>query len=78
MKTCLEITEEIEKGKVVQNSVKEKVAIRLHLILCKKCNQYSKDSLILDRILKRPRPNSQYNYTQEEKDDLCVKVNAKI
>lgn len=69
MKDCQQITEDIEKGKVTSLTVSERVAIRLHLAVCKGCRTYRKDSQILDRLL-RNQHRINYHFTSEEKTRL--------
>lgn len=71
MKTCQEITESIEKGNFNRLSVKERLAIRFHLSMCKHCRQYSKDSKIIDRMLvKKFKSITNFTFSIKEKEEL--------
>ena len=71
MKTCQEITESIEKGNFNRLSVKERLAIRFHLSMCKHCRQYSKDSKIIDRMLvKKFKSVTNFTFSIKEKEEL--------
>lgn len=75
MKTCQEITENIEKGNIRKLTIRERISIRRHLKMCPDCDHYAKDSVILDRLLslnfKRVK---QYRFTPEEKSALIEKL----
>ena len=75
MKDCQEITSDIEKSKLAKISLGNKLAIRIHLMLCKTCRSFSKDSRIIDKLLSRKfRQQKNYKFSPEEinklKDDL--------
>ncbi len=71
MRTCQEITEDIEKGNIQKLSVKDKLVIRLHQKICPDCKQYAKDSVILDRLLRHQFKNQKkYKFTSDEKARL--------
>lgn len=53
MKGCQEITELVEKGKTTNLSAMEKISVRTHLLMCKLCRDFRKDSNILDRVLRK-------------------------
>lgn len=75
MKTCQEITEGIEKANFKRLTVKERLEIKLHLSICSHCKQYSKDSKILDRMLKKRFITSQkFTFSKEEKEALKKKI----
>lgn len=75
MKGCQEITEQIEKGKISGNSMKEKIEIRLHLLICKLCRSYVHDSAILDRALRNKfKKQKEYRFSAVEKDLMKVKL----
>lgn len=71
MKTCQEITEDIEKANFKRLTVTERLEIRLHISMCRNCRQYSKDSKILDRMLqKRFNSSQKFAFSKEEKEVL--------
>ena len=75
MKTCQDITESIEKANFKRLSIKERLAIRFHLSLCKNCRQYSIDSKIIDRMLtKKFKSVKNFTFSDKEKEDLKQKM----
>ena len=71
MKKCQEITQDIEKGHMTKLSIKERLEIRVHSILCPPCRQYFKDSATIDNMLKRRfRHPEQYQFSLEEKENM--------
>ncbi len=75
MKTCQEITLDIERGKYEKLSISEKWAIKMHLIICKPCQDYEKDSALIDRLLRKRFKNlNQYKFTSEEKKELIKQL----
>lgn len=77
MKGCQEITELIEKGNITTLSRKDKVAMRLHLMICKLCREFQKDSKILDKaIQKAMKTPTKVTFTPAEKEELIVRLKA--
>lgn len=71
MRTCREITETIEKGGVKRLSIQDRLAIRIHLRICKPCTAYSKDSKIIERLLRRSASRmDNYTFTEMEKSKM--------
>lgn len=67
MKDCQEITSDIEKSKLTKISFGNRMAIWFHLMLCKTCRSFSKDSKIIDRLLLRKfRETKNYKFSPEE------------
>ncbi len=69
MKSCKDITELVEKKKIVGLSLKEKVQVKTHLAICKLCRNFSKDSDYLDRLLKNLNP-SLSKLTKDERAEI--------
>ena len=75
MKTCRDITENIEKASVKRLSIGEKLEVRMHLRICKNCRQYSKDSKILERMIRHiTSSHYQHEFTPDEKQALIRKL----
>lgn len=75
MRTCREITETIEKGGVKRLSIKDRLAIRIHLRICKPCKAYSKDSKIIERLLRRSASRmDNYTFTEMEKSKMITQL----
>ncbi len=71
MKTCQEITLYIERGKFEKLSIKDKLAIKIHLLICKPCQNFNKDSKIIDELLKKKfKDFRKYKFTEEEKNKM--------
>ncbi len=47
--SCLKATELIEKKFHFKLSVKEKLQLRMHKMMCKACTQYEKDSAMIEK-----------------------------
>ena len=69
MKTCKDITELIEKGKLEKISRKESFQIRIHLMMCSLCRKFYKDSDRLDQLLQMIKP-SKFKLNKKEKDTI--------
>lgn len=75
MKGCQEITELIEKGNITTLSRKDRVAMRLHLMICKLCREFQKDSKILDKaIQKAMKTPTKVTFTPVEKEELILRL----
>jgi len=75
MKTCQEITLDIERGKYVKLSIKDKLAVKMHLLICKPCQNFSKDSKIIDDLLKKKFSDlSKFEFSEEEKAAMISKL----
>jgi len=72
MKSCEEITLDIERGRYEKLSVKELVTIKMHLMLCKPCANYKRDSELIEQILQKKYSNGEerYTFSVEEKEAL--------
>ncbi|MCR9172675.1 MAG: hypothetical protein NXI10_09300 [bacterium] len=72
MKDCQDITELVERSKIERISVGDRLAIRMHSTICKKCRQYFRDSDVLDKMMqsKRFKHLGEYQFTEEEKEKL--------
>ena len=71
MKYCQEITEMIERSKLERTSIMDKLSIRMHLLICKPCKVFSKDSAAMDQILhKRFKKLDQYSFSKSEKEKI--------
>lgn len=53
MITCRHATELIERQSLRAPTVGEKLKLRLHLMMCKPCKQYSIQSSLIDAVLHR-------------------------
>lgn len=73
MKGCQEITELIEKGKLTSLPTSDRMALRVHLLFCKLCREFKKDSEILDKALKRALSTTkEIAYSPAEKEALIT------
>lgn len=73
--TCRDITETFEKQSVTRLSISEKLAVRMHMRICKNCRQYSKDSKILEKMIRRlGSAQYQHEFTPAEKETLIKKL----
>ena len=75
MKTCEEITKDIERGFYQDLSLKERLAIKVHLVICKPCQNYEKDSnLIHELLLKKYKDLREYKFSLKEKEALKERI----
>ncbi|MFZ9028262.1 MAG: hypothetical protein ACO2Z9_04560 [Crocinitomicaceae bacterium] len=75
MKGCQEITELVEKGKTTNLSAMEKISVRTHLLMCRLCRDFRKDSNILDRVLRKALLNSRKaTFTSAEKKTIVDRM----
>lgn len=75
MKGCQQITEEIEKGYVTRLTTKERLGIRMHVMICPPCRQYFKDSATIDKLLARKfKQPKKYKFSLEEKESMKKKL----
>lgn len=75
MKGCQEITELVEKGKTTNLSTMEKISVRTHLLMCKLCRDFRKDSNILDRVLRKALLNPRKaTFTSAEKKAMVDRM----
>ena len=72
MRSCEEVTLDLEKSKFVPLGLKDRMIMRAHVMMCSKCRQYFKDSGALDRWLKEgfEKDGIRYTFSDEEKDRL--------
>lgn len=69
MLNCIEATMELERMKFEKTSLVRKMSIKLHLMMCNACNNYRKDSVAIDKLIKE-NGMTKYSYTQEELTEL--------
>lgn len=72
VKRCEQITLDYERSRFQPLSVKDRVQLRMHLGICKKCRHYLKDSQKIDVWLKRrfERLDETYHFSSDEKITL--------
>lgn len=51
MISCKKASELLDKKSVLKLSVREKIALKLHLIICEACKRYKKQTRFLDKML---------------------------
>ncbi len=74
MKNCQEITEDIERSSLTRVSLKDRMAIKLHITICPDCKSYYKDSRAIDKLLKRIKLRTKYSFNENEKQVLKEKL----
>lgn len=70
---CLRITEMVEKKEVTGLSFTENVRYKLHVLLCKVCKSYLRQSHLIDKALKR-----MFGPSRVEKKELDEAAKEKI
>ncbi len=74
MKGCQEITELVEKGKTTNLTAMDKISVYTHLLICKLCRDYRKDSNILERFLRKALNHRRATLTSEEKNAIVDRM----
>ena len=69
MLTCKEATLEIERMKFEKPTVFKKLAVGMHLMMCKACFNYKKDSAAIDELLKE-KVRKEDEFTDDEMNSL--------
>jgi len=72
MKNCKEMALRIEKDEFNDLSLSDKVRLKFHLMMCKGCAKYAKDSKILHKFLcsLKRKVDEPIKISQEEKSRL--------
>jgi hypothetical protein len=76
MYSCNKATELIEKKKLVQLSLFEKMKLNIHVKMCKSCNAYSKESVIFDSIF--DNLNSNFSLEKKQNEELKIRIINKL
>lgn len=76
VKRCEQYTLDVERSKFQALSVKERIALKVHVGICPKCRRFVKDSQQLDLWLKRrfQQAEREFHFTPEEKEHLKSKL----
>lgn len=76
MKRCQQITECLEKSKIERLTLRERLSIKIHLTICKKCKRYFHDSEQLDKWLNKylKRNTSNVHLSSSEKEAIKLKM----
>ncbi len=78
MKNCREITELIERGSEERLPLRQRIEVKVHLMMCKLCRNFAKDTAFLDRLLKKIDNFQQTQLTPSEKKQIKREVNHRI
>lgn len=71
MRNCQEKTQEVERSNFEKLSLKKRLLLKAHCLLCPPCRSYFKDSKSIDKILTmRYSDFVNYEYSVEEKNEL--------
>ena len=77
MKTCEEITKDIDQDAFSSLSFKERLAIKVHLLICKPCLEYKEDGDAINVLLARKfKDKTTYSFTDAEKESLRKLIGA--
>jgi len=75
MKTCEEVTLLIENENYKLLSRQDRMATRIHLMMCKACKEFKKDSKVIHKLLQvKFKDLSSYEFSLEEKFALQKKL----
>lgn len=73
--SCQKASYIIEKREVSKISLREKISLKFHLMICALCRRYESDSKILGRILKSlHKKESSTHLSSEDKEALKRKL----
>lgn len=75
MKRCEEITRLNEQSKEEKLSFWDNVSVKLHLMICKFCKKFAKDSKYMDGLISESLKNQKsHSLSDEEKAQLLKKL----
>ena len=78
MKTCEEVTLLIESENYKILSRQERMATKVHMLICKACKYYKKDSKEIHKLLQiKFKDLSSYEFSMYEKTALKKKLESK-
>ncbi len=73
--SCLKATELIEKKFYFRLSVREKLQLKMHKMMCEACTNYEKQSNVLDKALgKSAKPHEISPDLEKFKKDILAKI----
>lgn len=68
MKNCQETTIFVERSGIESITIMDRFGMRFHLLLCRRCRQYMRDSKTLDRLFTDSfNSNEEFSFSDEEK-----------
>lgn len=70
--SCRQVTELVEKKQLVGLSGIENMRLRLHVIMCRACKSYERQSLLIEKVLK-----GMLNTSRSEKDTPQLPLGTK-
>lgn len=73
--SCLKATELIEKKFRFKLTLKEKLQLKMHKMMCEACTKYEKQSSILDKGISQMVKN---NYSDSDLENLKLMIQKKI
>lgn len=71
---CSEVTKELERLKFEEGTFLRRSVLKFHLLICKDCKKYEKDSISLDNILKAYKIDKIEKLTSQEIEEMTKKV----
>lgn len=77
MLNCIEATLELERMKFENATIWKKISVKAHLMMCKSCTNYKKDSQVIDRILQgESLTQEDLRFTKKEIEELMLKLKS--
>jgi hypothetical protein len=77
--TCKTASEFIEKRKNNSMTLKERVQLKIHLLICKVCRYYEKQSAIIDKLLHlKSKQQAETKHTDKEIEELKENIIQKF
>ncbi len=74
MLSCLKATELVEKKLQVRLNFKEKVQLKLHVKVCKACNDYERQSILIEKALSSDKNEIKQHDVEKLKLEIIEKL----
>jgi len=75
---CEEASTICDKLQYCEASLCDKIRLRMHLFLCKKCGLYSEQNKIMSKIFKTHLSNHQHHLQEADKEALKTQLEKQI
>lgn len=77
--TCKTASEYIEKRKNNSLTLKERMQLKVHLLICKVCRYYDEQSAIIDKLLQlKSKQQAETKHTDKEIEELKENIIQKL
>lgn len=76
--SCKKATELIEKRSMTKLNILDRIQLKMHLSMCKACNQYSKQSEFIDLAINKAMNNKAMNNKAMKTEESTSVLKSKI